>query len=147
VTADLYPRPDRDAIAARVHGQLPGAPPAPAPAKPEAPDYVANFGANLRARLRVLGLAHTELAKRAGMSGGAASRAINGHGVHLGMAAKIAVITGGDLITMLGTYSCGTCGGQPPPGYACLECGTQKRPAAPGDRLAAATAERTGRTG
>lgn len=144
MSADLYQRPDRDAIAAKVHGTLPGAPKPPPP--PAAPDYVASFGSHLRARIRVLGLTHGEVAKRAGMSGAAASRAINGHGVHLGTAAKIAVIVGSDLLAMLQPYACGTCHGQPPPGYACLECGTQKRPQSPGDRLEQATAERTGRT-
>lgn len=148
MTADLYQRPSRDAIAAKVRGQLPGAQPSPAgtAARNDPPGPAANFGAWLRARMRALGWDQATLQERAGIkTPHIAARAINGTGVDLGAAAGIAALVGLELTVMLGPYRCVTCDGQPPAGFACLECGTEARLLSPGQRLEQATAERTGR--
>jgi len=144
MSADLYQRPSREEIAARVNGTLPGA------RKPEPqPDPLASFARHLKARMRALGWDQEQLEQRSGLSQRIAARAINGTYVDLETAGKIAAIVGSHLAAMLGPYKCGTCNGTPPPGYACLECGAEKRPSADHsaarERLEQATAERTGR--
>lgn len=139
----LYQRPSREEIAARVRGELPGGP----PAAPAPQDHLANFGTCLRARMRALGWDQAAIQERAGIkTPQAAARAINGTGVDLGVAARLAALVGLDLAVMLAPYSCATCQGEPPAGYSCLECGAERRSPAPAERLAIATAERTGRT-
>jgi len=147
MTDDLYPRPNRGAIAARVLASMPGAnaeaEETPVPAshycdsgncsvcgdgtgdKPETPDVMARYATHLRARLRALGWTQGELEERAGVSAPTIARAVNGTNVSLDIAAKLASVVGSTLITMIGEYTCGTCQGSPYPGYRCLECGEE----------------------
>jgi hypothetical protein len=124
--ADLYPRPTREQIAAKIRGVLPGAEPKPEPSEPT--DYLTNFGTHLRARMRALGWDQAQLQSRAGIGVHIAARAINGTGCDIGVAGKIAALVGISLTAMISSYRCGTCHGEPPAGYACLECGTETRP-------------------
>lgn len=137
MTADLYQRPSREAIAAKVNGTLPGAPKAAPPHDP-----LACFSRHLQARMRALGWDQVTLQERAGIkTPQVAARAVNGTGCDLGLAGRIAALIGLDLAAMLGPYQCGTCHGDPPSGYTCLECGASKRQSTPSERLAAAAAE------
>lgn len=136
---DLYPRPSRDQIAARVTGSLPGAQQA------TPPDYVARFAQHMTARMRALGLDAAAIIERTGLSQPTVSRALNGTGVALEIASRLAADVGSALPAMLEPYVCGTCNGSPHAGFACLECGAESRQPTPRQRLAAATAERTGR--
>lgn len=98
------------------------------PGTPE-PGPLANFAVHLQARMRALGWDQAQLMERAGIkTPQVAARAINGTGVDLGLAGRIAGAVGGYLATMIGPYSCSTCHGEPPEGYGCLECGTESRP-------------------
>jgi hypothetical protein len=120
MSADMYPRPSREQIAEQVK--------AAAPATPEASAALGNFAVHLAARMRALGWDQATLQEKAGISDRIAAKAMNGTGVDLGLAGKLAGIVGGYLATMIGPYLCATCAGAPPPGYACLECGTETRP-------------------
>jgi hypothetical protein len=127
---DMYTRPSRDQIAAEVQARanLPGASRDDAAARePETKtqDYLKNFGTHLTARMRALGWTQADLQEHAKISAHLAARAINGNGVELGLAAQLARAVGSMLPAMLGEYTCGTCEGMPPPGYGCLECGTE----------------------
>jgi hypothetical protein len=124
VSADLYPRPSREEIAARVgfDDVL------PAPARPETeqlPDPLACFAVHLTARMRALGWDQAKLQERAGIGPHVAAKAVNGTGCDLGLAGKLAAVVGGYLAAMIGPYVCGTCCGEPPAGFRCLECGTE----------------------
>ena len=131
MTADLYPRPSRDRIAEQVHGQLPGAhhpeDPEPDPGPQDATDYVARFAQHLKGRMSALGWTNATLVDRSGYSGPTISRAINGISVALDIAAGLAEVLGSSLPAMLIPYQCGTCHGEPPPGFSCMECGTERR--------------------
>ena len=116
----MYPRPDRDQIAARVKAgqQAPG---------PE-PDALARFARHLRGRMRALGWDQAQLQQRAGIkTPRVAAGAVNGTRCDLGLAERIAALVGSDLAAMIGPYLCSTCAGQPPAGFRCLECGTEGR--------------------
>lgn len=123
--SDLYPRPSRDEIAAR-HAAADTARKAATPPGP--PDYMARLARHLAARMRALGIDQAQLQERAGIkSPQVAARAINGTGCDIALAGKIAAALGSDLAAMLQPYTCGTCAGQPHAGFACLECGTERR--------------------
>lgn len=134
---DIYQRPSRDEIAARVNGVQP-------PAARNGDDLgdvvtrrepepkgsaVANFAVHLSARMRALGWTEGALAANSGFSKIAVGRALNGTSVGLEVAEKLADAVGGYLAAMIGPYSCRTCAGSPPKGYACLECGAETRAA------------------
>lgn len=120
--SDLYQRPSRDEIAAR-HAAADTARKAAEP-----PDHMARFAQHLAARMRALGLDQAQLQERAGIkSPQIAARAINGTGCDIVLAGKIAAALGSDLTAMLAPYTCGTCAGQPHAGFACLECGAERR--------------------
>jgi hypothetical protein len=89
----------------------------------------ANFSVHLAARLRALGWTQAHLTDKSGLSAHVTGRALNGNGIELANAEKIAGLVGSSLPVMIGLYTCGTCTGQPPAGYACLECGTETRAA------------------
>lgn len=127
--SDLYQRPDREAIAARVRA-----------AQPQ-PGALECFTAHLSARMRLLGWEQAALQERASISPQLAAKAINGTGVSLELAEKLAGLVGLTLATMISRYSCSTCSGEPPAGFACLECGAEGSRTAGRDRLDAATAE------
>jgi hypothetical protein len=138
VSADLYPRPSRDVIAAKVHGQLPGA--GNAADDPDATvtrrepahdgtDYIARFAQHMKGRMRALGWTTAVLIERSRYSQPTVNRALNGTGVALDIAAGLADAVGSSLPAMLIPYQCGTCHGEPPAGFSCLECGTERRPA------------------
>lgn len=135
---DRFASPTRDQVAARVT-QLPGTGNGddsldgvvtrkPEPSAKPAADPLACFSQHLQARMRLLGWDQGDLQEHAGIkTPQVAARAVNGTGVDLGLAAKLAVV-GLDLPGMLGVYECGTCagyGGKPPKGCACLECGQE----------------------
>ena len=111
--------------------------PSPQPAPPAivqgavepepAPDPLACFAVHLSARMRALGWDQARLQERAGISDRAAAKAINGTGCDLAVAGKLAAAVGGYLAAMIGPYSCGTCAGEPPAGFGCLECGAETR--------------------
>jgi hypothetical protein len=91
---------------------------------------LANFAVHLNARMRALGWDQAKLMERADIkTPQIAARAINGTGCDLGLAERIAAAVGGYLATMIGPYMCSTCTGEPPAGFACLECGAESRPA------------------
>jgi Helix-turn-helix len=115
--SELYKRPSRDEIAARVRAALPGADTAAGP--------VQNFATHLSARMRALGWDQTILQERAGITPQVAARAINGTGVSLELAGQIAELTGLTLAVMTGPYVCRTCRAEPPAGFGCLECGAE----------------------
>ena len=122
---DLYKRPSRDEIAARVMRSLPGAGDTAEEAPAEHGSAVRNFGVHLSARMRALGWDQSALQEHAAITPQTAARAINGTGVSLELADKIAALAGLTLAVMTGPYTCGTCAGQPPAGYGCLECGAE----------------------
>jgi len=121
--SELYQRPSRDQIAARVTGSLPGAQPRPEPPKP--PNYLERYGIHLRARMRALGIDQAALQERTGLSPHIAARAINATAADIGTAAAIAAAVGSDLLAMLAPYQCGTCKGSPYDGFTCNECGAE----------------------
>jgi len=130
MTNDLYQRPSREEIAARVAGDLPGAGNPPADAAPTPPAEgvgtpVENFSAHLTARMRALGWDQAAIQERASITAQTAARAINGTGVGLELAGQLAGLVGLELAVMIGPYQCSTCGGEPPAGYACLECSAE----------------------
>jgi hypothetical protein len=88
---------------------------------------LANFAVHLNARMRALGWDQAALMGAAGISAHIAGRAMNGTGCDLALAGKLAELAGGYLATMIGPYLCSTCAGEPPKGFACLECGTEAR--------------------
>jgi hypothetical protein len=120
-TDELYQPPSRDDAVARVRARLPGA--RVAPAFDGTP--VENFSAHLNARMRALGLDQAAIQEMAGITPQTAARAINGTGVGLELAGQLAGFVGLALAVMIGPYTCGTCNGEPPAGFACLECGTE----------------------
>jgi hypothetical protein len=124
---DLYKRPDRDEIRDRVLASLPGAGKATGGNRPGdgTSAAVRNFAVHLSARMRALGWDQSSIQDRAGITAQTAARAINGTGVGLDLAEKIAVLVGLTLAVMIGPYTCRTCSGEPPHGFACLECGTE----------------------
>lgn len=131
MSADLYPRPSREEIAERYINDvaLPEAA-ALAPAKPEpTPDPLACFSVHLSARMRALGWDQATLQERAGIGAHIAAKAMNGTGCDLALAGRLAALVGGYLAAMIGPYVCGTCTGEPPRGFACLECGAESRAA------------------
>lgn len=95
--------------------------------EPESQDAITRFARHLRARMRALGWEQADLEKRAEISPRTASFALNGTRCDLPVADKLARLVGRDLATMLGPYMCGTCTGEPPAGFRCLECGTEAR--------------------
>lgn len=126
-STDLYPRPNRDEIAARVNGQLPGAASEAddlddVVTRTDEPDYLASFTTHLNARMRALGWPQATLGERLSITPHKAAQAINGTGVSLQLAGEIAAVVGLTLPQMLGPYVCGTCEGAPPAGFRCLEC-------------------------
>jgi len=144
--SDLYPRPTREEIAARVGvpETLPvpvghycdsgncevcgdGTGDEPQPETAWAPDPLACFSVHLSARMRALGWDQVTLQERAGIGAHIAAKAINGTGCDLALAGKLAALVGGYLAAMIGPYVCGTCTGEPPAGFACLECGAETR--------------------
>lgn len=92
-------------------------------------DAITRFARHLRARMRALGWEQADIEKRAEISPRTASFALNGTRCDLPIAEKLARLVGRDLATMLGPYMCGTCTGEPPAGFRCLECGTEARAA------------------
>lgn len=156
MSADLYPRPSREAIAARFETPEPprvvqgivereptpishycdsgncevcGDGTGDEPQQEETPGPLANFATHLAARMRALGWDQAQLQERAGISAHVAAKAINGTGCDIGVGERIAAAVGGYLATMIGPYMCVTCAGEPPKGFACLECGTEARAA------------------
>jgi hypothetical protein len=130
--SDIYPRPSREEIAARVAAGDPydvAVTPRDPDPEPGPPSAVANFAVHLSAKLRALGMDAGTLAERSGLSQITVTRAVSGTSVSLEIAEKLAVLTGGYLAAMIGPYVCGTCAGEPPAGFACLECGTEARAA------------------
>ena len=133
--SDLYQRPSRDEIAARVRAQQPPGTAngdddlADVVTRREPESAVANFAVHLSAKLRALGWDGGKLAEKSGLSQITVTRAVSGTSVSLEIAEKLAVLVGGYLATMIGPYVCGTCAGEPPKGFACLECGTEARAA------------------
>jgi len=122
-TGDLYPRPNRATIADRVNAQT-----TTPPGNNQEPDPRVNFARHLQARMRLLGWTQDRLQKEAGIkSPQLAARAVNGTGVDLALAGKIAGRVGLPFSVMIGPYECGTCHGAPPSGYRCLECETEGR--------------------
>lgn len=89
------------------------------------PDYAAMFGTHLSARVRALGWTVTGLVERTGITQITVSKALNGSGASLDVAAKLARAVKLTLPEMLQPYVCGTCEGMPPQGYRCLECDTE----------------------
>lgn len=93
---------------------------------PDPVDPLRNFAVHLQARMRLLNWTQQDLQDRAAIkTPQIAARAINGTGVDLGLAGRIADLIGLDLGYMIRPYECGTCNGEPPTGYQCLECGTE----------------------
>lgn len=134
--SDLYPRPSREEIARRVAAPQPGTAnddddPYDVPVTPrEKPgSATANFAVHLSAKMRALGLDGIALAEKSGLTKQAVSRALTGAGVSIGIAEQLAESVGGYLAHMIGPYSCGTCAGEPPKGFSCLECGSETRTA------------------
>jgi hypothetical protein len=133
--ADRFVSPTREEIAAQVSASLPGKPrvrvpdPVPDPAGDVAPepdtDPLACFSVHLRASMRAFGWLQEDLQERAGIGAHVAARAINGTGCDLGVAGKIAALTGRPLAVMIGPYACGTCDGTPPAGFRCMECSVE----------------------
>lgn len=121
------PEPPR-AAPGRVERELPPGTPS-TPASPSVPaaatDAISRFGRHLRGRLRALGWDAAALAERSGLSAHVTGRAVNGTSVDLATAEKIADLVGSALLAMIGPYRCGTCDGEPPAGFRCLECGTE----------------------
>lgn len=140
MSGDLYERPSRAEIAARVNGAAP-AKPSPEPQPPA----LTAFSKYLRARMRALGWTQEDLQGRAGLSAHIAARAINGPSCDLGTAEQLARLAGLPLAVMLGPYTCSTCAGHPPAGFSCLECGTGGERLSGRARLEAAAAEAAGR--
>lgn len=92
-------------------------------------DYLGRFAKHLQARMRVLAWDQAALQEHAEIkTPQLAARAINGTGCDIGLAGRIAAAVGSSLPAMLIPYQCGTCHGEPPPGFVCLECGTERRP-------------------
>lgn len=112
MSADLYQRPSREQIAARVNAA-------------KSPGPLTCFAIHLRARMRALGWEQADLQEHAAISAHVAGRVLNGSFCDLGLAAKIAVLVGRPLTTMISAYRCGNCDGTPPPGFTCQECGTE----------------------
>lgn len=124
----------RDEAAARVSASLPGA-----AARSDADDLdgvvtrkpgppgepLACFARHLQARMRALGWDAARLTELTGVTQITITKAVNGSSVSLEFAGKLAALTGLTLPQMLGPYTCGTCTGTPPAGFACLECGTE----------------------
>lgn len=131
MSADLYPRPSREEIAAKyaADDEIEVIVTKREPEPQESPDPLACFSVHLSARMRALGWDQTRLQERAGISPHVAAKAINGNGCDLAVAGKIAAVVGGHLATMIGAYICATCAGEPPAGFGCLECGTETRAA------------------
>lgn len=90
-------------------------------------DPVKNFAVHLAARMRALGWDQATLREKSGLSLHVLGRAMNGNGAELGAAHQVAGVVGSTLAVMIGPYSCGTCAGEPPAGFACLECGAEAR--------------------
>lgn len=130
---DLYTRPSREQIAARVNGQLPGAASdddglddVVTRKKPQQDgDPLACFSTHLRARMRALGWDTAQLVERSGITQITITKAINGSGVSLEIAGKLAALVSSRLVEMIGPYTCGTCEGMPPSGFQCMECSTE----------------------
>lgn len=130
----MYQRPSRDEIAAQVHATLPGGvtedrtagdPAGTTPPK-TASDPLGNFSIHLRARLRALGKDPAWLQDTLSIKSPITiTKAVNGTSVELGLAHRIAQAVSTRLTEMLMPYTCGTCEGQPPPGFTCQECGTE----------------------
>lgn len=136
MSAEMYPRPSREEIAARVQSQ----PAATANAddlddvatrrEPEPQGTaVANFAVHLRARMRALGWDSRTLAQKTGLTQVTVTRAAGGTATGLDIAEKLAAAVSGYLAAMIGPYLCGTCHGEPPPGFSCLECSAETRAA------------------
>lgn len=116
---DIYPRPSRETIAERVNAITETAPPEG--------DVLTWFSAHARAGLASRGWTISDLAKRTGDPAGNLSQAINGTKCPLAIAGRIAGGFGIPLAEMVVPYTCRTCHGKPPAGFACLECGTEAR--------------------
>lgn len=129
--ADLYQRPSRDEIAARVKAAGDDDLDDVATRTDPGPDATRNFTMHLSACMRALGWDQKQLEERTGISAHVAGRAVNGTSVTLDLAAKLAGLVGLDLAAMISPYTCHTCAGQPPAGFGCLECGAEARTAAP----------------
>jgi hypothetical protein len=144
VSADLYQRPTREEIAARVG--VPETLPTPqghycdsgncevcgdgtGDEPVAASNPLACFSVHLSARMRALGWDQAKLQERAGIGAHVAAKAMNGTGCDLALAGRIAALVGGYLAAMIGPYVCGTCEGEPPAGFGCLECGAETRAA------------------
>jgi lambda repressor-like predicted transcriptional regulator len=122
--ADICPRPSREEIAARVSAVTAET----GPRQPES-DVVAWFSAHARAQLTVRGWSLHDLSERTGDASGNITQAINGTKCPLAIAGRIAGALGVQLAEMVVPYTCRTCCGRPPAGFACLECGTEARTA------------------
>jgi len=132
VSADLYQRPSRDAIAARVNGNQRAQEAAAAAVTERQPasDVVALFAVHVRARLSARGWTLSDLSGRTGDSTGNLAQAIKGSKCPLAIAGRIAGAFGVPLAEMLVPYRCRTCAGydgKPPAGCKCLECGDETR--------------------
>lgn len=89
-------------------------------------DALTRFARHLRGRMRVLGWDATQLQEKSGLSARTVTRAVNGTFADIATAEKIAVLIGSDLAAMVGPYQCATCAGEPPKGFRCMECGTER---------------------
>lgn len=118
-----FASPSREEIAARVAATEPAVIPVP-PAAP--PSALQCFATHLAARMRLLRWDQAQLMEHAGIkTPQIAARAINGTGCDIALAETIAGIVGMDVSDMLQPYVCGTCHGEPPAGFSCLECGAE----------------------
>lgn len=138
---DLYPRPDRDAIAALVAAQQGVKSPPRGTANADdnlegvvtkreqleqtESDVVAWFSVHARIALRLRGWSKLDLARAAGSQGADVTRAVNGQACSLALAGRIASALGKDLASMVQPVRCETCAGSPPAGFACLECASE----------------------
>lgn len=132
VAADMYQRPDREAIRRQVESaqRAQGTPSAPAAGvKPqrEASDVLGWFSAHVRAALGARGWSLGDLSARTGDATGNLSQALNGTKCPLAIAGRIADALDIPFAEMVVPYTCRTCAGKPPKGFSCLECGTEAR--------------------
>ena len=91
-------------------------------------DIAAIFAANLKRLRAEQGLSYRALAGKCGLTHSLLHRAEHGKGTDLVNAGRIAQGLGVTLTSMLERPeppSCPRCRDAPPPGYACLSCGTE----------------------
>lgn len=128
---DMYTRPSRAEIAARVNGEKHETmddvfeeyrQPKP---EPTAHKPLENFAAHVTAGLRAKGWTPQQLAEAVQCNVITVTKATNANGISMDIAAKMAAALGKTLAMAVGPYECGTCHGEPPQGFRCLECDTE----------------------